>query len=219
MVPSQEAKHTSILGMKNELYRFITVTLIVVDVILVSTLTYTSSHPVTTFFLYISFPAMAILAMKSIEKINKPYPFIMFCTVSPLILGSLCYFSGLSSPGWLTTFPLVTITLLILDSLMLKIIYQLLYLIALAGSCLLIGMDFSTLFYIILAIGIYSAVLERCLNYFRMQQIRIEAQKKLIEEKNQEVMDSIRYARRIQTSLLPTTKYFSRHLDSTKDQK
>jgi len=41
----------------------------------------------------------------------------------------------------------------------------------------------------------------------------IENQKHLVEEKNSEITGSIRYAKRIQTSLLPTEKYISRHLD------
>ncbi len=38
-------------------------------------------------------------------------------------------------------------------------------------------------------------------------------QKHIIEEKQKEILDSIYYARRIQTSLLPTQKYLARHLD------
>lgn len=40
----------------------------------------------------------------------------------------------------------------------------------------------------------------------------IHFQKELIEEKQKEVMDSIRYAKRIQQSLLPTEKYIARNL-------
>ncbi len=40
----------------------------------------------------------------------------------------------------------------------------------------------------------------------------IHLQKEIIEEKQKEVMDSIRYAKRIQQSLLPTEKYIARNL-------
>jgi hypothetical protein len=207
---TDKTKSSSILGMQTELYRFITITLIVVDVCLVTTLTYTSIHPLITFILYISFPLLAIISMKTMERIKKQYPFIIFCAISPLILTALCYYSGSASPGWLTTFPLITITLLLLDNLILKLVYLFLYIIGLAIASLLIKKQVSDIFFIVLAIGIYSAVLERCLNYFQMQQTRIEAQKRLIEEKNKEVMDSIHYAKRIQTSLLPTEKYIDK---------
>lgn len=38
-------------------------------------------------------------------------------------------------------------------------------------------------------------------------------QKKIIEDKNKDIMDSIRYAQRIQRSLLPTEKYIDKNLD------
>jgi hypothetical protein len=44
----------------------------------------------------------------------------------------------------------------------------------------------------------------------------VEEQKHIVEEKQREVMDSIRYARRIQQSLLPTERYMQRHLDKFK---
>ncbi len=206
-------KNTSVLGLKTELYGFITTTLIAVDICLVSTLTYTSAHLLITFILYTSFPALAIIAMNTIERIGKRFPFIIFCSISPFMLGYLCYFSGLQSPGWLTAFPLITITLFLIDSLILKFIFIFSYLTALVISCLMIKMEISQLLFILLAIGIYGAVFGRCLHYFQMQQMRIEAQKKLIEEKNKEVMDSIRYARRIQTSLLPTEVYIGKSID------
>ncbi len=45
-----------------------------------------------------------------------------------------------------------------------------------------------------------------------LQKYEVEKQKALVEEKQKEVMDSIRYAKRIQTSLLPSEKYIARNL-------
>jgi transcriptional regulator with GAF, ATPase, and Fis domain len=45
--------------------------------------------------------------------------------------------------------------------------------------------------------------------------IEISKQKALIEEKNKDILSSIRYAKRIQTSLLPTEKYIDRILNNT----
>jgi hypothetical protein len=44
------------------------------------------------------------------------------------------------------------------------------------------------------------------------QKKEVEAQKVLLEEKQKEILDSIRYAKRIQNSLLPTDKYIERKL-------
>jgi len=48
------------------------------------------------------------------------------------------------------------------------------------------------------------------------QKIIVEQQKHLVEEKQQEVMDSIRYAKRIQTALLPNEKFITRILERRK---
>jgi tetratricopeptide (TPR) repeat protein len=49
--------------------------------------------------------------------------------------------------------------------------------------------------------------------------IEITRQKELVEEKQHEILSSIRYAKRIQNSLLPTEKYLDKNTKSKKDQK
>jgi hypothetical protein len=44
------------------------------------------------------------------------------------------------------------------------------------------------------------------------QKKEVETQKLLLEEKQKEILESMRYAKRIQTSLLPTGKYIGRKL-------
>jgi tetratricopeptide (TPR) repeat protein len=47
----------------------------------------------------------------------------------------------------------------------------------------------------------------------------IENQKRLVDNKQKEILDSIKYASRIQKALLPTEKYIERILDDLKDKK
>jgi tetratricopeptide (TPR) repeat protein len=47
-----------------------------------------------------------------------------------------------------------------------------------------------------------------------LQKQEVEKQKQLVEEKQKEIIDSIHYAKRIQSSLLPTEKYIERNLKS-----
>ncbi len=49
------------------------------------------------------------------------------------------------------------------------------------------------------------------------QKAEVEKQKHLVEEKQKEIIDSIRYARRIQTSLLPTEKYIDKSITRLKE--
>ena len=44
------------------------------------------------------------------------------------------------------------------------------------------------------------------------QKLIVENQKHIVDEKQKEILDSIRYAKRIQQSLLPTEKYINRNL-------
>jgi hypothetical protein len=46
----------------------------------------------------------------------------------------------------------------------------------------------------------------------------IEAKNKELEEKNKDILDSLRYAKRIQTSLLPTQKYIARILSKRQNE-
>ncbi len=49
-------------------------------------------------------------------------------------------------------------------------------------------------------------------NIIEVQKAEVEKQKKAVDEHQKEILDSIRYAKRIQTSLLPTDKYIDRIL-------
>ncbi|MBK7669575.1 MAG: tetratricopeptide repeat protein [Sphingobacteriaceae bacterium] len=75
----------------------------------------------------------------------------------------------------------------------------------------------NSLFIGFLLLGLVALIILR--NYFAKKKLSAELanknheishQKHLIEEKQKEVLDSIRYAKRIQTSLLPTEKYIER---------
>ena len=52
-------------------------------------------------------------------------------------------------------------------------------------------------------------------NFYQKQKANalLLKQKKLLEEKNKEIIDSINYASRIQRSLMPTEKYINKHLN------
>ena len=64
---------------------------------------------------------------------------------------------------------------------------------------------------LLLVIGFLFFVFNR-LKVTKQQKIEIEQQKELVDEKNKEVMDSIRYAERIQQALLKNEEYQSPHL-------
>jgi hypothetical protein len=59
---------------------------------------------------------------------------------------------------------------------------------------------------------LFSIFIVRRFRHTTSQRKMIEHQKKQVEEKQKEILDSIRYAKRIQQSLLPTEKYIERVL-------
>lgn len=70
--------------------------------------------------------------------------------------------------------------------------------------------------FVAVAIGGIALIVFRSLRLVRGQKLIIELQKNLVEEKQREVLDSIHYARRIQTSLMPSEKYIERNLERLK---
>ncbi|MBL7911338.1 MAG: hypothetical protein JNJ41_09820 [Bacteroidia bacterium] len=68
----------------------------------------------------------------------------------------------------------------------------------------------------LIAVVIFAGVILRTLIITRKQKSIIEIQKKVVEDHQKEILDSIHYAKRIQTSLLPPEKYISKHLNNKK---
>ena len=64
----------------------------------------------------------------------------------------------------------------------------------------------------LLMVLLFAGFISRALRITRRQKKLIEKQKQLVEEKQKEILDSIHYARRIQTALLPTEKYIDKTL-------
>ncbi len=66
------------------------------------------------------------------------------------------------------------------------------------------------------------AVIFFAIRYFRgdseVYEKELEEKNDLITEKNKEITDSIKYAKRIQQTLLPSEKYFEKHLKNLKDK-
>ncbi len=67
--------------------------------------------------------------------------------------------------------------------------------------------------FVLLLVVMVAFIIFRSLRITRRQKKLIERQKEIVEEHQKEILDSIYYARRIQTALLPTQKYIERNLN------
>jgi hypothetical protein len=65
---------------------------------------------------------------------------------------------------------------------------------------------------VLTTVVIFSIMLYKRFRLTQKQKDLIEEQKVLVEEKQGEILDSIRYAQRIQKSLLPTEKYLEKNI-------
>jgi len=70
--------------------------------------------------------------------------------------------------------------------------------------------------FVLLTVLFFAAFVFRSLKNTKKQKALIEIKNKEIEDKNKDILDSMRYARRIQNSLLPTEKYISRIIKTKK---
>lgn len=77
----------------------------------------------------------------------------------------------------------------------------------------------SFLLVIVASIIVFLLILYKRYRVSQAQKEEIYKQKLLVDEKQKEIMDSIKYARRIQNSLMPTEKYISRIFNKVKDPK
>lgn len=65
---------------------------------------------------------------------------------------------------------------------------------------------------VLLLVVVFAGFIFRALSIARRQKQLILEQKQMVEEKQKEILDSIHYAKRIQTALLPTERYIERSL-------
>ena len=63
---------------------------------------------------------------------------------------------------------------------------------------------------VLLLVAVFAFFIYRSFLRKKKDNIEINHQKEIIEEKQKEILDSIHYAKRIQTALLPNEKYISK---------
>ncbi|HLP11758.1 MAG TPA: tetratricopeptide repeat protein [Flavobacteriales bacterium] len=72
--------------------------------------------------------------------------------------------------------------------------------------------------FIAIVIGVITVIVFRSLKSTRKQKAYIEEQKLMVEEKQKEIIDSIKYAQRIQQALLPSQKYIQKAISGFKNK-
>jgi serine phosphatase RsbU (regulator of sigma subunit) len=211
-VQENTEKTSTILGFKNELYNYVSIVLPAVDVFIILTVALTSDNPWITTPLNILFPVMGVASVKISEKIGNKIPIYIALSLMVVDLGVMTYFAGLHAPCWIQALPVVTASFFLFGIKWVQIGMAIACVLSLAISNYIIGRDVKEIAGIILIVSVFIAIIERSFSYLFKQQKKIEVQKEIIENKNVEITDSIRYAQHIQSSIFPSEKIIKQNL-------
>ncbi|MBI3511812.1 MAG: hypothetical protein HY064_14215 [Bacteroidetes bacterium] len=145
-----------------------------------------------------------------------------FFKISSALLNSfnlflICWFAGPNSPGFLIGITFIGANVLSSTHRGDLLVTLVIALGMISWGSYLTGKKPTEIFMILMVLICVIIILFRLLQFtlFQGREIlsankKIELQKEIIEEKNKELLSSIRYARRIQTSLLPTDRYIGK---------
>ena len=170
-------------------------------------------------------PAIGAASVKLGIRFSKEVLFAIIAASLNLInLFLICWLAGPASPSFLIGVAVIGGPTMIFTNLRYLFIIILVALTMVASGSYLAGKSSLDIAIALIILLSYSIILVRLLQFTLIQgrevmaaNKKVEAQNKIIEQKNKDILDSIRYAKRIQTSLMPTDKYIGRIL-SNKDK-
>lgn len=201
-----------------QLFDFVALWVTVADLLFFMILFATSHSPWISIALAALFPAMNVPSLKLSEKLGKPYiSYTLAMTLLPMFL--VCYFSGPDSPGWLMCLSGVTASHVMAHTPGVKRILTFGFIImALLGSYAA-GYEVADLLSVIGALCGFSLVLTRIFSFMSIQNDKLKTevdQRCKAERELRETLalltSSIRYASRIQRSILPDNGMLKRML-------
>ena len=194
------------------IFDFLPKVLPVLDVLFIVWVTINSPRPWLTGFIQLLIPALgftAILLFK--EKGRLGFYLIGIFSSAPLFFLNL--WATETCPTWLNEFTFIAGGLMLTIALFDRLVVLSFALFTTIVPMFLGNNSFYNITTIVVAEIAVWFLMERCVAFMNLQRQKVEEQKRVIEEKNKDIIDSINYAKRIQTSLLPTNKYIERILN------
>lgn len=194
---------------RKEIMEFISKILFSLHIVIIIVVTITSDSKLATFLVNLSIPivgrGLVFFSLKNNVNLNW-----LLCLINGALIFTSCYISGKEAPSWLPGITWLCGMFFLFENRFVRI-FWLLYGFVLIG----IGSYISgkTGYYILgveVAFVMFSIILDRTFSFLIIQNKKIYKQKNEIEIKQKEILDSIRYAKRIQQSLLPTEKYIDK---------
>jgi len=166
---------------------------------------YTSVNPWITIPAVLMAPVVGIGLSKLGAKINKSMRWYI-AIINGCLVFLVCYCAGKNSPTFIIGITNLLFVTISFKERLEKAFNFLFSFSMLIGGSWLSEMDRPLIIEGVLCLMLYAIVLNQVLAFVIIQGKEIEHQKKIVEEHHQEVMDSIHYAKRIQTALITSEK-------------
>lgn len=189
----------------------------VLDVIFIVLIACFSSAPWITTPIQLAIPVFGLMALRLFrEKGRAGFIMVGIVTIVPIFI--LNMWGGPTVPTWLTEFNFIAGGLLLSKGLLDELMVLFFVLASTIIPFELVHIPFPFLIMIVIAELAVWFLLQRSMAFMKLQQNKISAQKRVIEEKQKEILDSIHYAKRIQRSLLPSESYLERKINRKKGE-
>ena len=166
---------------------------------------YTSVNPRITVPATLMAPVIGIGLSKYGAKKNKSMRWYI-AIINGLLVFFICCLAGKNSPVFIIGITNILFVSIYFQKTTEKVVNFLFSFSLLIGGSLLSEMQGSLIIEGALLLALYAFVLNQTLLFVAMQSKEIQHQKEIIEEKHKEVMDSIHYAKRIQSALITSEK-------------
>jgi len=165
----------------------------------------TSSKPVISIVILLLIPLIGIATVQLSRKYEW-YNYNYIWLLNGINIYLLIILSGNNSPSWLLAIPFITGNLMVISKKKLQLVILTIFFIGMFISHLYIGKSLQENLTIIGILLLVTILMERSYSFLNMQMIRIHEQKIRIEEKQEEILDSIKYAKNLQNAILPPLK-------------
>lgn len=192
-----------VLGIKSDIFNYLSIILPVIDLIVIIVCGISSDNPILTVPMNLVFPIVGVSSLKIAEKIEQKWPVSVGMLLLSFYGGLFTYVSGLNSPGWIVAITYVPAVIFLFNSKLQQFIYLLILAIGILVIEISLGNTYVNIVTIIGVMLCFTLLIERSVAFLISQQSKILSQKNEIEEKNYEIFESLTYAQRIQSSLLP----------------
>jgi accessory gene regulator protein AgrB len=184
----------------------------ILDVIFIVWIAFNSPRPWVTTPIHMAVPALGLTALLLFKEKGR-LGFYLIGVLSSTPLFFLNCWSSATCPTWLNEFTFIAGGLLLTASLVDRIAVLGFVLFTTIVPMLINNNPTQLIITVVIGELAVWFLLERSVKFIDYQKQQIQKQKHIVEDKQKDILDSIHYAKRIQTALMTNEKYIERKLN------